>query len=92
MRNEPEMYFYIAERGWPKDYIFGIDLSSLEKKKKKKKPRCHTLELHIWFELRKVCSQLLCASGRCGESLAGARKPRLTFLSFSACQRFPERV
>lgn len=37
MRNEPEMYFYIAERGWPKDYIFGIDLSSLEKKKKKKK-------------------------------------------------------
>lgn len=90
MRNEPEIYFYTAERRWPNNYIFGIDLSSFEKKKEKK-TCCHTL-LHIWFALTKVCSQLLCASGCCGESLAREHKPRLSFSSFSSCQRFPERV
>lgn len=63
----------------------------LWEEEEKKKTRCHTL-LHIWFALRKVCSQLLCASGCCGESLAREHKPRQSFSSFSSCQRFPERV
>lgn len=76
------IYLYIAERGWPKDYIFGIHLSSFEEKKKKK--CCHTLELHIWFALRKLCSQLLCASGSFGESLPGECEKGCLF-SLSLC-------
>lgn len=36
--------------------------------------RYHTLGLNIWFALRKLCSQLLCASGRFGESQPGECK------------------
>lgn len=52
--------------------------------RKKKKKCCHTLELHIWFALRKLCSQLLCASGSFGESLPGECEKSCLF-SLSLC-------
>lgn len=48
---------YFADSLFLYHCIFGLHLSFEEKKK-----RCHTLVLHIWFALGKLCSQLLCAS------------------------------
>lgn len=53
------IYFYITVcvRGQKATFLAYISLLL------KKKKCCHTLVLHIWFALGKICSQLLCASG-----------------------------